>query len=98
MKRYGFHISASREYSEAAIYYSDISPELGGRFHDEIERLIMEIRRQPDRFRLFASPVRRHFSTVFPFAILYLDRPEEVWIIAVMNMRRRPGYWRNRIG
>ncbi len=97
MKQHGFHISASREYSEAAKYYSDINLELGGRFYDEIERLIKEIRTQPNRFRMFDSPVRRHFSTVFPFAVLYLDRPDEVWIVAVMNMNRRPGYWRNRI-
>jgi hypothetical protein len=70
---------------------------LGGRFYDEVEGLILDIRHQPGRFRLFEPPARRHFSDVFPYGIIYLDEPERVWIIAVMHMKRQPGYWRNRL-
>ena len=55
------------EYCEEAGYYARIDPELGRRFCDEIESLIHDIRRHPDRFPLFAPPVRRHFSNVFPY-------------------------------
>ena len=67
------------------------------RFYDEIERLILDIRQDPDRYRIFDSPVRRHFSSVFPYAVLYVDQLDRVLIIAVMHMKRRPGYWRNRL-
>ena len=70
---------------------------MGGRFYDEVEGLILDIRRQPDRFRVFDAPARRHFSDVFPYALIYLDEPERVWIVAVMHMKRQPGYWRNRL-
>lgn len=40
MKPHGFHREADAEYAAAAEYYGGISPELGGRFYDEIERLI----------------------------------------------------------
>ena len=98
MKRHAFHREAEEEYADAAEFYAAIDPELGRRFYDEIERLIRDIRQQPDRFRLFDSPIRRHFSDVFPYAVLYLDQPDRMLIIAVMHMKRRPGYWKKRLG
>lgn len=97
MKPHAFHPAAGEEYAAAAAHYARINPELGGRFFDEIERLIRDVRRQPDRFRVFDPPVRRHLSTVFPYSVLYLDQPDRVWIVAVMHGKRRPGYWRNRV-
>ena len=97
MKLRAFHPEADEEYALAAEYYAGIEPELGRRFYDEIERLILDIRRQPRRFRPFDPPIRRHFSDVFPYALLYVDEPDRVLIIAVMHMKRRPGYWRGRL-
>jgi plasmid stabilization system protein ParE len=97
VKPHVFHPEANREYTEAAEYYARIQGELGGRFYDEVEGLILDIRRQPDRFRQFDAPARRHFSDVFPYAVIYLDEPDRVWIVAVMHMKRQPGYWRDRL-
>jgi hypothetical protein len=36
-KSHGFHREAEAEYVQAAKDYAEISPELGGRFYDEIE-------------------------------------------------------------
>ena len=65
--------------------------------HDQIEGLILDIRRQPQRFRLFDPHIRRHFSHVFPYAVLYVDQPDRVLIVTIMHMKRRPGYWRKRL-
>lgn len=95
MKRHVFHRQAEAEYADAAEYYARLDPELGRRFYDEIERHIRDIRQQPERFRLLDAPIRRHFSQVFPYAVLYIDQPDRVLIVAVMHMKRRPGYWRD---
>ena len=97
MKAHAFHRAAQREYCAAAKYYAKASPELGARFYDELDRLIREIRQDPGRYRLFDVPIRRHFSSVFPYAVLYVDQPDRVLIIAVMHMKRQPGYWRKRL-
>ena len=97
MKARAFHPEADEEYAQAAEYYARISPELGKRFCDQMERLILDIRRQPQRFRLFDPPIRRHFSSVFPYAVLYVDQPDRVLILTIMHMKRRPGYWRERL-
>lgn len=57
-----------------------------------MERLMRELRQQLERFWMFDPPARRHRSTVFPYAVVYLDRPDFIWIVAVMHGKQRPGY------
>lgn len=97
MKPHRFHHEADEEYAAAAMHYAAISPDLGGRFFDEMERLIAEVRAAPHRFRRIEGDVRRHLADDFPYALLYLDEPGTVWIVAVMPLRRDPDYWRHRI-
>jgi len=52
MKLPCFNPEAEKEYADAAIYYTEIDPELGGRFYDEMERLIRDIRNNPEQFFL----------------------------------------------
>ena len=97
MKPHEFHREASEEYAKAAEDFAAISAELGGRFYDEIERLISEVCRLPTAYRFIQRPIRRHFSTIFPYGILYEEKPEVIRIIAVMPLHRDPDYWVRRV-
>jgi hypothetical protein len=97
VKPHIFHPEADEEYVQAVQYYADIALELGWRFHDEMERLIQEACAGPERFWKFSPPARRHLSGDFPYAIVFMEKPEHIWIVAVMHMKRRPGYWRGRL-
>lgn len=97
MKLLRFHRSASAEIKAAAERYAAIHPELGARYFDAMDELIREIRMQPAAFRMFDPPARRHFGNRFPYAIVYLDLPDRVWIVAVMHFKQRPGYWAGRL-
>ncbi len=92
------HPEADEEFAGAVRYYSEISPELGVRFYREMERLFVEVCVDPERFRKFDPPVRRHFSRDFPHAVIFLPKDDFVWIVAVLHMKRQPGYWRERLG
>lgn len=61
MKLYTFHPEANTEYTKAAEYYAAVNRELAGRFYDEIERLIVEVRRHPDRFSGLARLLGAHW-------------------------------------
>jgi hypothetical protein len=95
--KFSLHPEADEELAGAIRYYSEISPELGISFYREMERLLREACADPHRFRKFDPPARRHFSHDFPYAVIFLEKPDYVWIVAVMNMKRRPGYWRERL-
>jgi toxin ParE1/3/4 len=97
LKPHIFHPEADEEYVQAVQYYADINLELGNRFHDEMEWLIREVCERPERFRKFDPPAQRHFSRDFPYAVIFLNQSDRIWIVAVMHMKRRPGYWRERI-
>ena len=97
MKPHAFHSEAAEEYADAATYFAQVSPELGRRFYDEIDLLIQQIRSEPLRFCRFDPPAQRHLSSVFPYAMIYVEQPDRIWILAVMHMKRRPGYWKSRI-
>ena len=96
MKPYRFHPAADVEYAEAATYYAGIDAGLGQRFYEEMERLLGEVRAHPERFWMFDPPARRHLSAVFPYSVVYLDKPDVVWIVAIMHGKQQPGYWRER--
>lgn len=97
MKPHRFHPEADAEYAEAAAHYANIGPALGGRFYDEIERAITEVCAAPRRFRRIDADARRHLADAFPYAVIYLDEPENVWIVAIMPLKRDPDYWRHRL-
>ena len=33
----------------------------------------------------------------FPFSLIFVNRADYVWVVAVAHGSRRPGYWKNRI-
>ena len=92
-----FHPDALRELREAVEYYRGISPEVVADFTLETARLVHEVCQHPQVFRQFDPPDRRHFSTRFPYGPIYLIEPDGVWIVAVMPLKREPGYWKQRL-
>ena len=97
MKRLRFHRAAQAEIRAAAEHYATIHPELGRQFYDAVDQLVDEIRTRPALFRMFDPPARRHFGSRFPYAIVFVDLPDRVWVVAVMHFKQRPGYWAGRI-
>ena len=96
MKPVIFHREALEEFDAAAAYYAEISPALGQRFYNVIDRLIAEVCASPCTFRFIREPARRHFSREFPYGIIYVERAADIWIIAVIPLKRKPGYWAHR--
>jgi len=59
--------------------------------------LIADACQIPGTFRMIHPPVRRHFTREFPYGIIYVDRTDDIWILAVMPLHRQPGYWLHRL-
>lgn len=76
-----------------ALYYERESRGLGVKFLDEIERHIEAILKNPNAGTSIRGPVRRRILRKFPYGILYSVKGEEIRVLAIMNLRRRPTYW-----
>lgn len=97
MKAIRFHKEAEDEYSNAVGYYAAIRPELGGRLFDEVESLLLRIRRKPQRFSFLTCLTRSGLCHRFPYSVIFVDEPSCVYVVAVMHVKRRPGYWQKRL-
>jgi plasmid stabilization system protein ParE len=93
-----FHPLAERELIAAAKFYETRAPGLGADFIRQAERTLTEIVAHPDVGSLFVgTKIRRRLFQRFPFGLVYQLDPENISIIAVMHLRRRPGYWKRRL-
>jgi plasmid stabilization system protein ParE len=90
------HPGAEAELWEAAAYYESKVEGLGADFRAEVERAFGQIRSAPERWPKGVKDTRRYHVRRFPYAIVYLDRPEFHIVIAVAHGKRHPRYWRNR--
>jgi toxin ParE1/3/4 len=91
------HPEAEAEILGVQRYYSEVRPALGRRFYDELSGLLLRVAERPLAFKQFAPPAHRALARHFPYAVVYVPRADAVWIIAVMHVRRKPGYWKSRL-
>ncbi|GAB6042013.1 type II toxin-antitoxin system RelE/ParE family toxin [Endothiovibrio diazotrophicus] len=99
MKPYRIHRAARREIGAAANYYREKQPGLERRFLDALEDAIRRVRTNPSIHRKVEDDIRKcrlpRFPR-FPFGLLFRERLDRIEILAVMHLRRDPGYWKNR--
>ena len=95
-----FHPKAKNEFLDAIDYYESCSTGLGLEFVNEIYSTIQRIIQFPTAWSKFSENTRRCLTKRFPFGIIYqlLEDKDEFVIIAVMQVNRKPNYWRKRVG
>ncbi len=91
-----FHPDASEEFSEAVSYYEDCQPGLGLEFAEEVYGTVTRILAYPTAWAPLSENTRRCLLNRFPYGLIYQIKSESVHIIAVSNLQRRPGYWKER--
>ena len=84
---------AERELNDAAQYYEHEEPGLGQAFIAEMRRCADAIVEHPQAAPVVLDTVRRRLCQRFPYALLYTVTGDELRVLAVMNLKRRPGYW-----
>ncbi len=97
MKTVSYLDPAKAEMIEAARYYEEEAHGLGHDFLDEIEHTVSMLQKYPRSGRLVRNGIRRRLVRRFPFGILFGEESDEIVIVAVMHLKRRPDYWLNRI-
>ena len=89
---------AQEEMTAAARHYQTQSTGLGAEFLSEVERTIAAIASHPKAAPKVRQDIRRRLLKRFPFGILYVATVDEIVIVAIMHLSRRPGYWEDRLG
>jgi len=95
--KYSFHPLAKIEFNESISYYEECRTGLGAEFAKEIFSTIQRILQFPEAWTRLSKNTRRCLTIRFPYGVVYQILDEEILIIAVMQLNRKPGYWKNRM-
>lgn len=93
MLRATFNELAERELNDASAYYEVEQPGLGDAFISDVERCVAAIVDQPLSGTPVTETIRRRLRQRFPYAVLYRLTSSHLRVLAMMHLRRRPGYW-----
>ena len=94
--------AAKAELRAAVRWYEEQRAGLGGELISAIdEAMTRVVRLGPDCRPVYGVDpdlgVRRVRATRFPYAVVFIELPKTIRVIAIMHERRRPGYWKDRL-
>lgn len=93
---FSFHPEAEAEFEAAVAWYEERGTGLGLDFAAEVRGAIGRAVTMPAAWPELEGGVHRVLVHRFPYGVLYATTAESVLILAVMHLRREPGYWRDR--
>jgi plasmid stabilization system protein ParE len=94
---YAFHAEAEAELNQAVDYYNARQPDLGRDFARDVYAAIQNVIAYPNAWTPLSKRTRRCLVNRFPYGVIYQVTDKGIFIIAIMQLNRRPGYWRNRV-
>ena len=89
--------AASEEFADAVGWYEEQQPGLGAEFFDCVVQATSLIQARPEIGSLDSNRrTRRILVQRFPYQVVYSLTPDEIVILAIAHLKRRPGYWKSR--
>lgn len=88
---------AEAELQDAVRYYESQRPGLGVEFAAAVEEACRNIKEYPRAWQKVSGGARRSLLRRFEYGLIYRVRGGVATIYAVMHLKRRPDYWRDRL-
>jgi plasmid stabilization system protein ParE len=88
---------AEIELDEAIHWYGAQAPGLGDAFLIEVLSAADRIARFPEAWHSLGEGVRRYRLSRFPYGLIYAIDNDDILVLAVAHLHRRPDYWRDRL-
>lgn len=92
-----FHPDAAAELEDAVEYYDRCQHGLGLEFAKEAYSSIGRASEYPNAWPRASERTRRCLMNRFPFGVIYRVEAGHLYVIAIANLYRRPGYWKSRM-
>jgi len=93
---FSFHPEAYAELFNSINHYEECETGLGYDFSIEVYASVQNILEYPKAWPILDDHIRRCQTNRFPYGILYSIEKNEIFILAVMNLHRKPDYWKHR--
>ncbi|MCP4217031.1 MAG: type II toxin-antitoxin system RelE/ParE family toxin [bacterium] len=95
--KYSFHPQAKKELKDAVKYYNVCGAGLGFVFFQEVQATIQRILQYPKSWTKLSKKTRQCLTRRYPYAVIFQEVDAGIIIIAVMHLKRKPGYWLKRL-
>ena len=94
-----FSSVARLEFDEAILWYDEQQPGLGDEFEAEVNHVIEEIQKTPERFRFASLETRkaRLLGRFHRYSIYFYVQPDHIGIVSVFDGARNPAELRRRL-
>jgi plasmid stabilization system protein ParE len=92
------HPGAAEDYEAAFSWYFARGVGVAADFEREIDRCLRLIAQSPLRWPKFDAERHRIVVRKFPYSIVYEMMGQHIMVLAIAHGRRRPYYWRERVG
>jgi len=96
--RVRFLKTARTELEHAVRYYKSQAPDLGGVFLLELVAALDRVSRFPAAWQSVDAEIRRCLIGKFPYGLIYVVERQEILVLGVAHLNRRPENWRTRLG
>jgi toxin ParE1/3/4 len=97
MKPVAYHRLAASELIGSAKFYERRIPSLGEAFLCAVEAALAKIQRNPKLAKRNERGIRSLRIKRFPFRVIFLEREDRIFVVAVAHLSRRPNYWERRV-
>jgi len=88
---------AGREIRSAKRWYRKRSVDAPKLFGLELDRAISKLIERPQSFPEFMDGTKRVLFDRFPYMLVFIEYQDHIYVYAVADCRREPGYWRRRL-
>lgn len=88
---------AEVELDQAIYWYGTQAPGLDDAFLIEVLSAADRIERFPEAWQSVGEGVSRCRLSRFPYALIYTLDNDDILVLAVAHLHRRPDYWRDRL-
>ena len=94
--KFTFHPKARNELVDTVDFYEGQKDHLGIEFLEEVYLTIRRIIEFPKAFPKLSKNTRKCITNRFPFAVIYQYKKDEIFIVAITHLARKPGFWKKR--
>jgi len=93
-----FFEEAEDEVEESRAWYRFRSESAEVAFLRELDHALDRVTEAPHRWPKYIAGTRRYVFPRFPYSIIYFVEGEAINVVAAAHSKRKPGYWRKRLG
>ncbi|MEL7496831.1 MAG: type II toxin-antitoxin system RelE/ParE family toxin [Planctomycetota bacterium] len=93
-RKFEYHPDAIADAKEAIAWYAERNPEAAEKFKSELRHAEDQVTMMPELYQQFMFGTKRCLLATFPFSLVFVERGDKIYGLAVAHSSRKPGYWK----